>query len=114
MKHIRGVFMFYPYLPAWRTTRTVLLAGVVLLSACSDKPAADTQGMKVPVSVIELQPKSTTIYTELPGRVEAVEDAQIRARVTGIVTAIEFQQGSVVKEDDLLFTIDPADRKSVG
>ncbi|MDN5842424.1 MAG: efflux RND transporter periplasmic adaptor subunit [Alcaligenaceae bacterium] len=104
--------MSYPYLPEWRTTRAVLLAAVVLLSACSEKPAADAQGMKVPVSVIELQPKPTTIYTELPGRVEAVEDAQIRARVTGIVTAIEFEQGSVVEEGELLFTIDPAPYKA--
>lgn len=104
--------MSYSYLPAWRTTRTVLLAGMVLLSACSEKPAADTQGMKVPVSVVELQPKATTVYTELPGRVEAIEDAQIRARVTGIVTSIEFQQGSKVKEGDLLFVIDPAPYKA--
>lgn len=104
--------MSYPYLPPGRAARAVLLACVVVLAACSEKPAADTQGMKVPVSVIELQPQSTTIYTELPGRVEAIEDAQIRARVTGIVTSIEFQQGSVVKEGDLLFTIDPAPYKA--
>lgn len=64
--------------------------------------------MKVPVSVVEVQPQSTAIYTELPGRVEAIKDAEIRARVTGIVTGIAFKQGSDVKEGELLFTIDPA------
>src|SRR5690606_39080099 len=47
-------------------------------------------------------------FIELPGRVQAIKDAQIRARVTGIVTEINFKQGSDVKEGQLLFTIDPA------
>src|SRR5690606_37187171 len=36
------------------------------------------------------------------------EDAEIRARVTGIVQSIDFEQGSTVKAGQLLFTIDPA------
>lgn len=64
--------------------------------------------MKVPVSVVTVQPTPTEVYAQLPGRVEAIKDAQIRARVTGIVQEINFQQGSEVKEGQLLFTIDPA------
>src|SRR5690606_22675135 len=45
---------------------------------------------------------------DLPGRVNAVRDAEVRARVTGIVKKILFQQGSNVKAGDLLFEIDPA------
>lgn len=104
--------MAYPSPSTRRATRTVLLALVFLLSACGEKPQADMQGMKVPVSVVTLQPQVATVYTELPGRVEAIEDAEIRARVTGIVTAIKFQQGSTVKQGDPLFTIDPAPYKA--
>ncbi|WP_233154674.1 efflux RND transporter periplasmic adaptor subunit [Candidimonas nitroreducens] len=68
--------------------------------------------MKVPVSVVTVQPQHTAIYTELPGRVEAIKDAEIRARVNGIVTQVAFTQGSDVKEGDLLFTIDPAPYKA--
>lgn len=64
--------------------------------------------MKVPVSVVTVEPTPTEVYSELPGRVEAIQDAQIRARVTGIVKEINFEQGSEVKEGQLLFTIDPA------
>jgi len=60
------------------------------------------------VSVITVQPKPASIVSELPGRVDAVRDAQIRARVTGIVQKIEFEQGGDVKEGQLLFKIDPA------
>src|SRR3546814_15468194 len=64
--------------------------------------------MKVPVSVITVNPTPTEVFVELPGRVEAIKDAQIRARVNGIVNEINFKQGSDVKEGQLLFTIDPA------
>src|SRR5690606_11033562 len=66
------------------------------------------QGMQVPVSVIQVEATSTPVQTVLPGRVKAIEDAEIRARVTGIVQEIAFQQGSKVKAGQLLFTIDPA------
>jgi membrane fusion protein (multidrug efflux system) len=41
-----------------------------------------------------------------------VRDAQIRARVTGIVQKIVFKQGGDVKENELLFKIDPAPYKA--
>lgn len=79
------------------------------LAACSDQPAQqDMSGMKVPVSVITVEPTPTEVYSQLPGRVEAIKDAEIRARVTGIVKEINFKQGSEVQEGQLLFTIDPA------
>lgn len=64
------------------------------------------------VSVITVQPQRTPIISELPGRVDAVRDAQIRARVTGIVQKITFEQGGDVKEKQLLFKIDPAPYKA--
>ncbi len=80
------------------------------LAGCGDEPAqqGSPAGMKVPVSVVTVEPTPTEIYAQLPGRVEAIKDAQIRARVTGIVQEINFEQGSEVKEGQLLFTIDPA------
>ena len=64
------------------------------------------------VSVITVQPERTPIVAELPGRVDAVRDAQIRARVTGIVQKIAFEQGGDVQEKQLLFKIDPAPYKA--
>src|SRR3546814_8785172 len=60
------------------------------------------------VSVITVQPKPASIVSDLPGRVDAVRDAEIRARVTGIVQKIDFEQGGDVKDGQLLFKIDPA------
>lgn len=100
--------MAFLQLPAGRTLQPLALALLLTLAACGNQPQQDMQGMKVPVSVVEIQPKEAIVNTELPGRVQAIEDAEIRARVTGIVQGIEFEQGSRVKAGQLLFTIDPA------
>ncbi|WP_341669598.1 efflux RND transporter periplasmic adaptor subunit [Alcaligenes sp. SDU_A2] len=93
----------------WQPLRIAAFSSLVLLAACGDEaPQADMSGMKVPVSVVTVQPSATELFSELPGRVEAIQDAQIRARVTGIVEQINFEQGGDVKQGQLLFTIDPA------
>jgi membrane fusion protein (multidrug efflux system) len=46
--------------------------------------------------------------TELPGRINAMREAQVRARATGILLKRRFEEGSNVKEGQVLFEIDPA------
>jgi membrane fusion protein (multidrug efflux system) len=95
-------------LPGARASRIAVVSSVLLLVAACGKAPPQNQGGKVPVSVIKVEPTKAVIYDELPGRVEAIEDAEIRARVTGIVQKIDFEQGSMVKKDQILFNIDPA------
>ncbi|HLR77772.1 MAG TPA: efflux RND transporter periplasmic adaptor subunit [Burkholderiaceae bacterium] len=101
--------MLSKWLPVRQQVRAVAVSLVFLLAACGDKSqqAGMPEGMKIPVSVIQVQPTTAEIMTELPGRVEAIQDAEIRARVTGIVQEINFRQGSDVQAGQLLFTIDP-------
>ncbi|MGB3274596.1 MAG: efflux RND transporter periplasmic adaptor subunit [Castellaniella sp.] len=100
--------MAFNRLTARRTLRPLALVSLLTLAACSGEPQQGMEGMKVPVSVIQIQPQATVIHTELPGRVQAIEDAEIRARVNGIVQSVDFEQGSTVKAGQRLFTIDPA------
>src|SRR5690606_16966144 len=95
-------------LPSGQQIRVIIFSSLLLLGACSEKGEPQGGGMKVPVSVVTVQPAKTQIFVDLPGRVEAIKDAQIRARVDGIVEEINFEQGSEVKQGQLLFTIDPA------
>ncbi len=44
---------------------------------------------------------------EFPGRVEAVQQVEVRARVTGYLQNVHFTQGALVKRGDPLFDIDP-------
>lgn len=83
-----------------------LISLIVLLSGCDQ--ATPTALESTLVSVITLKQETAQISTELPGRVSAVKDAQIRARVTGIVEKIVFKQGANVSSGELLFKIDPA------
>ncbi|WP_088153558.1 efflux RND transporter periplasmic adaptor subunit [Achromobacter xylosoxidans] len=95
-----------------RVSGLALSGGVLalILAGCGEKPHMNP-GMPQ-VSVITIQPQRAPIVSELPGRVDAVRDAQIRARVTGIVQKIAFEQGGDVKENQLLFKIDPAPYKA--
>lgn len=49
-----------------------------------------------------------TLVAELPGRVEPVRVAEVRARVAGIVLKRSFEEGADVKAGQVLFQIDPA------
>ena len=41
------------------------------------------------------------------GHVEAIQDAEIYAQVSGTIQKVHFREGALVKEGDLLYTIDP-------
>jgi membrane fusion protein, multidrug efflux system len=83
------------------------------LAACGggDAPAPAGAGAAPPpppVGVIAVQPQTVSLQTELPGRVEALRTAQVRARVNGVVQRRLFREGSDVKAGQPLFQIDPA------
>jgi multidrug efflux system membrane fusion protein len=46
-------------------------------------------------------------WDEYTGRFDAVETVEVRARVSGYLTAVHFKDGQAVKKGDLLFVIDP-------
>lgn len=60
------------------------------------------------VGVITVKPEPVPLAVELPGRIDPVRIAQVRARVDGIVLSREFRQGSDVKAGQVLYRIDPA------
>lgn len=82
------------------------------ISGCSDaKSSAEAQPAAPPppaVSVIEVVPETLPILNELPGRIAPTRIAEVRPRVSGIVLERVFEQGSLVKEGDVLYRIDPA------
>lgn len=101
-----------PPSPTMTRIAAVTLAALVLLSACGDKTAAapGAGGPRPPpeVGVIVAKFEPVALQTELPGRVEPVRTAQVRARVNGVVLKRLFTEGSEVKAGQSLFQIDPA------
>ena len=61
-----------------------------------------------PVSVAVVEQRDVALWDEFSGRLEAVERVEIRSRVAGAVQAVHFREGALVKQGDLLITIDPA------
>jgi membrane fusion protein, multidrug efflux system len=97
---------------AARIDRAWLGAAVVLLAACGAKdgsPQAAAPAMPPPeVGVVTVQLQSVALQTELPGRIEALRVALVRARVNGVVQRRLFTEGSDVRAGQALFLIDPA------
>ena len=62
----------------------------------------------VPVSVAVVEQRDTEIWNDFSGRVEAVGRVEIRPRAAGAIIRAHFREGAMVKQGDLLFSIDPA------
>ncbi len=60
------------------------------------------------VGVVTVQSQSVPVIAELPGRLEALRTAQVRARVAGILQKRNFTEGAEVKAGQSLFQIDAA------
>ncbi|ANK71210.1 efflux RND transporter periplasmic adaptor subunit [Ensifer adhaerens] len=73
--------------------------------AATDASAAPPPA--VPVSVARAQSKRITTWEEFSGRLEAIERVEVRPRVGGAILKAHFREGALVKQGDLLVTIDP-------
>lgn len=89
-------------------------AGVaIMIAGCSDATgkAAEGQAQQAqagpPVSAAAVIEKQVAETQEFSGRLEAVERVEIRPRVSGFITAVNFKPGAEVKKGDVLFVIDP-------
>ena len=78
----------------------------VALSACSEKPAPQAAAAPPAVTVAQPVKRTVTDWDEFTGRFEAVEEVQVRPRVGGYVTSVEFKDGDMVHAGDLLYLID--------
>jgi membrane fusion protein (multidrug efflux system) len=91
------------------------LAAVTLaasLAACGDGKDADKakKAAAAPpppaVVVTEVVQKTVPIYGEFVAQTDARETVEIRARVQAFLQAQHFTEGTIVKKDQLLFTLD--------
>jgi RND family efflux transporter MFP subunit len=82
----------------------LLLAPLLAGCGASQPPAAP----RPPQAVTVAKPVQRSIvdYDEYVGRFTAVDSVEVRARVSGYLDRVHFQDGQMVKEGDLLFTID--------
>jgi RND family efflux transporter MFP subunit len=93
-----------------RFPRSVFVSSV-LFSWVAAASLASAQGGPAPppppVTVAKPLVKDIVERTDFIGRFEAIDQVDIRARVSGYLDKVHFQDGTFVKAGDLLFTIDP-------
>jgi len=91
------------------TRLLLVLASCALYAGCergqTPPPFSTQQAPEVVVSYPVV--KEVTDYEDFPGRVEAINAVDVRARVTGYLQNMHFKEGSEVKKGELLFEIDP-------
>lgn len=80
-------------------------------AACSPSEEASAP-QAVPVQTITVTNRAIPNVIELPGRVEPVRTAEVRARVTGIVQQRLYREGSDVGAGQPLFRIDPRELRA--
>ncbi|MFZ0355952.1 MAG: efflux RND transporter periplasmic adaptor subunit [Pseudolabrys sp.] len=83
----------------------MLLAVATLVASCGEPKQ---QGNPPPPAVTVATPVKRTVfdYDEYVGRFTAINLVEVRARVSGYLDKLQFKDGQLVKQGDLLFTID--------
>jgi len=89
-----------------RTLSSLAVLLAIALSGCGEKPQPQAAPAAPPVTVAQPTKRTVTDWDEFTGRFEAVEEVQVRARVGGFVTSVEFRDGAIVHTGDLLYVID--------
>lgn len=96
----------------FRPVAFACLAAAALLAGCGKGPQARGPMPPPEVSVTTVTSQRLPIISELPGRIDPVRVAEVRARVAGILLHRVFEEGSQVKAGQVLFEIDPAPFKA--
>jgi len=95
--------------------RTFVLLSLALIAGCSgggdSKGGATGPGSRgggtPEVGFVVVQPTSVAITTELAGRTAPFAEAQVRPQVSGVIQQRSFTEGSLVRQGQTLYQIDP-------
>lgn len=91
-----------------KTILVTALASAILLAGCGENNQGKSHSqaplvVSQPVHTIAYQPSKSYI-----GRIEAVEDTNITAQVSGYLKQRHFEEGQMVDKGQLLFSIEPS------
>jgi RND family efflux transporter MFP subunit len=90
------------------TAVALALAAAMTLTGCGSNAAAQAAAAPPPpqVDVAQVVSRKVTEFDEFTGRFEAIERVEIRPRVSGYISSVNFTEGREVKKGDVLFVID--------
>lgn len=93
--------------------RRIALLGMVALAGCSegtDRQPAGKGEQRGPAQVgyVVVQQTRVPLVTELPGRTVAYRSSEVRPQVSGVIQKRFFEEGSIVRQGQPLYQIDPS------
>lgn len=89
----------------WFQRAATAIACILFIIGCQKKEAPAPPPPEVKVATV-LQ-RTVPIYVENIGETVGASDVEIRARVAGFLESVNFDEGSLVHKNQLLYTIDP-------
>ncbi|WP_026764425.1 efflux RND transporter periplasmic adaptor subunit [Sediminibacterium salmoneum] len=96
----------------------LIIAGAIITvftaTACGDKKNAETVVSEAPVEVV-LANAGTNVTNgnfEISGQIEGIQSANISTRIMGTITSMRVKAGDIVKQGQVLFTINASDIKA--
>ncbi|MCA0421637.1 MAG: efflux RND transporter periplasmic adaptor subunit [Proteobacteria bacterium] len=92
-------------------TASVALTAITVFALSGTRAQGDTAPATppaTPVSVATVEAREVVPWAEFSSRLEAIERVELRSRVAGVVEAVHFREGNLVKQGDLLVSIDQA------
>ena len=97
-------------IPSFSLIRTLRLGAALalatLVAACGEGQKQAGAPPPPPVTVAKPIKRTVFDFDEYVGRFTAINSVEVRARVSGYLDGIHFKDGQLVKQGDLLFTID--------
>lgn len=81
---------------------------IVLFSGCQSDTSSQTQPSSVEVGIVTLKKQPVSLTQEMSGRIRAMYTSEVRPQVSGIIKEQYFKEGSFVKQNEVLYKIDPA------
>jgi membrane fusion protein (multidrug efflux system) len=91
-----------------RAGGALLVAATVSLAACGSSGQSTPQAAPPPVTVVAVQPQQVALTSSFTGRLSAYREANVLARVSGVLLRRLYKEGTEVKTGQPLFEIDPA------
>ncbi len=85
----------------------VLLSVISVIAGCAQAPPAPPDFPPLVVTVSQPVEREVIDHDEYTGRAVAVEEVEVRARVSGYLIKVNFTEGAEVRKGDLLYQIDP-------
>jgi RND family efflux transporter MFP subunit len=91
----------------WIAGLFCLLVAGLIYGAIRPRHVSGAPGPSPEVAVVEVEQRDVPIYGEWIGTLDGFVNADVRAQVTGYLLRQGYQEGSLVKQGQLLFEIDP-------